>query len=402
MLKWPALPFKTKPVVALAEPQLPQSEILVTKASLPPFEAYCKRLASIWACEQLTNHGPLVQELEAKLSAYFDGAYVVLVSNGTLALQLAVEALELRGAEVLTTPFSFVATTSSLLWQGATPVFADIEPESWMLDPERLEAYITPQTKGILATHLYGYPCAVEKLEQFAKKHNLTLFYDGAHAFGSRYKGRSLLTYGACSILSLHATKLFHTVEGGAIVTQNKALAERLQRQRNFGYNHQREIVELGINAKLSEFHAAMGLELLDQVPAAIHQRQLIAQVYQQVLLAPAQALGCLIQEPVCPPEAELNYAYYPVLFPDEATLLVVLHALEAEHIYPRRYFYPLLSSLPYLQETTTAKAPLPVAEALVPRILCLPLYHTLAFEQVERIARIALQALRNQMKQKV
>ncbi|UYZ65117.1 DegT/DnrJ/EryC1/StrS family aminotransferase [Hymenobacter weizhouensis] len=351
--------------------------ITVTKAFLPPLEEYHARLRGVWECGWITNEGPLVTELEEALRQYLGVKHLLFVSNGTLALQLAIKALDIRG-DVLTTPFSYVATTSSIVWEQCRPVFVDVDPRSLCLNPDLLEAAITPATQAIVATHVFGTPCAVEQIEQVAQRHGLRVIYDAAHAFGVQYHGTSLLRHGDVSTLSFHATKLFHTGEGGAIVTDNDELARKLAYMRNFGHEGAHTFAGLGINAKNSEIHAALGLCVLPHVPELMRRRRALVQLYDQ-LLAPAK-----LQCPQLPPATTPTYSYYPVLFRSEAELLRVCDALQQAGIYPRRYFYPVLTTLPY-----APSADCPVATDVASRVLCLPLYYELAEADVARIAQI-------------
>ena len=351
--------------------------INVTKAYLPPLEEYHQYLQGIWERVHVTNHGPLVLELEARLKAHLGVKHLFFVNNGTIALQIAIKALGL-GGEIITTPFSYVATTSSIVWEGCRPVFVDIEPETLTIDAARIEEAITDQTTAILATHVYGNPCDVDLIGQIAARHGLKVIYDAAHAFGIRHQGQSLLAYGDVATLSFHATKLFHTGEGGAIVTDNDALAHRIAYMRNFGHNGPEAFWGVGINGKSSELHAAMGLCVLPRMPQLIESRRQIFAGYDQ-LLAKAD-----LQRPVLRAATEYNYAYYPVLFPTEEKLLEARDALNREQIFPRRYFYPALNTLAYV-----GHQPLPVAEDVARRVLCLPLYHDLSLADVARIAGI-------------
>ncbi|HEX8531371.1 MAG TPA: DegT/DnrJ/EryC1/StrS family aminotransferase, partial [Cytophagales bacterium] len=357
----------------------PESSVMinVTKTYLPPLEEYHQYLQGIWERVHVTNHGPLVLELEAKLKAYLGVKHLFFVNNGTIALQIAVKALGLAG-EVITTPFSYVATTSSLVWEGCRPVFVDIDPETLTLDAARIEEAITDQTTGILATHVYGNPCDVDAIGQVAGRHGLKVIYDAAHAFGVHYRGKSLLDYGDVATLSFHATKLFHTGEGGAIVTNDDALAHRIAYMRNFGHNGPEAFWGVGINGKSSELHAAMGLCVLPRVAGLIESRRQLFATYD-ALLAKAD-----LQRPVLRPATEYNYAYYPVLFPTEEKLLEARDALNREDIFPRRYFYPALNTLDYAGGQS-----LPVAEDVARRVLCLPLYHDLERADAARIAGI-------------
>jgi dTDP-4-amino-4,6-dideoxygalactose transaminase len=348
--------------------------INVTKSFLPPIEEYTKYLERIWQSGHLTNHGPLVNELEQKLKDFLQVKHLFYVNNGTIALQIAIKALEIKG-EVITTPFSYVATTSSLVWENCTPVFADIDPSDFTIDEARIEEAITPRTTAILATHVYGIPCHVEAIRRIAEKHKLKVIYDAAHAFGVRYKDASILNHGDVSTLSFHATKLFHTVEGGAIVTNDDDLAHRIGYMRNFGHKGQEEFWGLGINGKSSEFHAAMGLCMLPRIEKIMEARKKAHQIYS------ARLSGLGLQTGSESAGVEWNFSYYPIVFDSQKTLLAVKDALNALYIYPRRYFFPSLSTLNYVSPGNT-----PNAADISCRILCLPLYFDLAEEDIARI----------------
>lgn len=354
--------------------------IPVTKPFLPPKEVYDRYLEGIWQRNWLTNHGPLVNELELRLKEYLGLDHLLFLSNGTLALQIAIKALELKG-EVITTPFSYVATTNSLVWEGCTPVFVDIDPDTLNIDPARIEEAITPVTTAILATHVYGNACDVEAIGTIARKHHLKVIYDAAHAFGTTYKGRSLLVWGDISTLSFHATKLFHTVEGGAVTTSDPVLLKKMAYLRNFGHDGPYNFVLAGINAKNSEFHAAMGLCNLDHIEAILARRKMLKAHYDERLA------GLQAARPLIASQAVWNCAYYPILLPDEATLLRMVSALEKQYVYTRRYFYPSLNTLPYIHNPPA----LPHSESAARRVLCLPMYHTLSTEEVDMIARVML-----------
>lgn len=360
--------------------------INVTKSFLPPLQDYINYLEGIWERCHLTNHGPLVNELEEKLKEVLGVKYLFFINNGTVALQLAIKALNLQG-EIITTPFSYVATTSSIIWENAQPVFVDIHSGTFTIDADKIEAAITPKTSAILATHVYGIPCDVEQIAFIARKHNLKVVYDAAHAFGTRYKGKSLLNYGDISTLSFHATKLFHTVEGGAVTTEDPDLMHRLSYMRNFGHKGQEDFWGLGINGKNSEFHAAMGLCVLPHINDILQQRRELSETYDQYF----KALGVGVNRPILPEGTEYNYAYYPVLFEDEKHLLSVRNVLNASYIYPRRYFYPSLNRLPFLDK----RKELPVSESVASRVLCLPLYHELTTEMIKRICSIVAEVLK-------
>jgi len=357
--------------------------INVTKSYLPPLEQYVTYLQGIWERGHLTNAGPLVLELEQRLKDYLGVKHAFYVNNGTIALQIALKALNLQG-EVLTTPFSYVATTSSLVWEGCVPVFVDIHPETLCIDPAKLEAAITSRTTAIMATHVYGNPCDVEAIAAIAERHNLRVIYDAAHAFGVEYNNQSVLNYGDISTLSFHATKLFHTVEGGAIITNDDALAHRISYMRNFGHNGPEAFWGVGVNGKSSEFHAAMGLCVLPEVDKLIRRRREISERYDALLA------GTAVRNPQLQPgTTRFTYSYYPTLMPSEAVLIKVRDALNAEGIMPRRYFYPSLNLLEY-----TGQQAAPVSEDASVRSLCLPLYYGLADEDVDRIGRIIIAAL--------
>ncbi len=357
--------------------------IYVTKSFLPPIEDYETYIRQIYDNGILTNQGPLLQELEKKLQKFLDIDNLQYVSNGTIALQLALKALEIDDGEIITTPFSYVATTSSILWERCTPVFVDIEPNNFTIDANKIEAAITSDTKAIMPVHVFGYACDVEKIEQIAKQHNLKVIYDAAHAFGSRYNGKSLVSYGDISTLSFHATKLFHTIEGGAcIVNCGNETAKHLDLCKRFGHNCD-EHYTLGINGKQSEFNAAMGLANFPHIDEIIHERKRVCDAYDAKLKA-------IVQRPKTQQGLDYNYAYYPVVFKDENQLLNVFAALNAEHIFPRRYFYPSLNTLPYLKN----KMSCPVSEDICSRIACLPLYPTLSDSDITRICDIILSQL--------
>jgi dTDP-4-amino-4,6-dideoxygalactose transaminase len=269
------------------------------------------------------------------------------------------------------------------VWEGCTPVFVDIDPETLNIDSSKIEAAITLRTSGILATHVYGNPCDIEAIDIIAKKHNLKVIYDAAHGFGTKYKAKSIFAYGDVSTTSFHATKLFHTVEGGAVMTQNPEILKRMAYMRNFGHDGYDRFNGVGINGKNSEFHAAMGLAILPYMHEILRKRRELTEYYNRTLVSVNRQLIKL------QPGAEYNYAYYPVILPSEQFLLNVVEELNKNWIYPRRYFYPSLSELPYVKR----KHECPVCEDIARRILCLPLYHTLTFEEIDLIARLMLRA---------
>lgn len=359
--------------------------IPVTRTALPPLDDYQPYLRRIWDSGQLTNNGPLCEELGDALRCRLGVERLELVANGTLALQLAIRALRLHG-EIITTPFSYVATTNAILWEGCTPVFADIDDASFCLDPDCIEAAVTENTSAILATHVYGYPCDVVRIREIAERHGLRVIYDAAHAFGVRLGGSSLLAHGDCSTLSFHATKLFHTAEGGAIACRDPALAERIFLLKKFGHIGEDSYLDAGINAKMSELHAAMGLALLPQVDAIVAARRHVSGWYDERLD------GCRLQRPRAVAGLEYNYAYYPVVFPDEAAMLRTRQALMDDGIGPRRYFHPSLNTLPFLDPALRRVCP--VSESIAGRVLCLPLHGDLPEDDVVRISRIVARSL--------
>ncbi|HRE65257.1 MAG TPA: DegT/DnrJ/EryC1/StrS family aminotransferase, partial [Ferruginibacter sp.] len=292
--------------------------INVTKTFLPDFDTYCNTLKRAWDKAWITNNGELVQELEQKLKAYLGVKNLLFTNNGTVPLQMALKALNIT-KEVITTPFSYVATTNAILWEGCQPVFVDIDEKTFCIDAAKIEAAITPKTQAILATHVYGIPCDVEAIDAIAKKHNLKVIYDAAHAFGVIYKGKSLLSYGDISTCSFHATKLFHTVEGGCIIANDDALAHQLMLYRQFGHVYD-DYYSVGINGKNSEFHAAMGLCVLPEIDKIINARKESCDLYDTLLHN--------IQRPVLPQDVIYNYAYYPVIFKSEVELLNVMQLL--------------------------------------------------------------------------
>ncbi len=356
--------------------------IPVTKTFLPPLENYQALLERIWKSGWLTNGGQLENELAMELGQYLGISHLELVANGTLALQLAIKALDLKG-EIITTPFSYVATATAIVWEGCVPVFVDIDENTLTIDPGLIEAAITDKTSAIMATHVYGYPCAVDEIAAIAKNHNLKLIYDAAHCFGVKLNGQSLLARGDISTLSLHATKLFHTAEGGALACRDENVSKRIYVLKKFGHLGEDYYQEIGINAKMSELHAAMGLCILPMVDQLIDKRRQITAWYD-TLIGDSK-----LRHPEVPPGVEYNYSYYPVIFPGTEDMLKARKALQEQDIFPRRYFYPSLNTLPYLQQAGYKACP--VSESMALRVLCLPLYHELEQEDIKRISGIVL-----------
>ncbi len=356
------------------------SRISVTKPYLPNRETLNAHIDRIYDSNWLTNNGPLVQQFEKRLADYLGVKHLLLTTNGTLALQVGYKTLGLTG-EVITTPFSFVATTSSLVWEGLQPVFADIDADTFTLDPEKIEQKITDNTSAILPVHVYGNACDIDKIQSVAEKYSLKVLYDAAHTFGVNYKGKSILENGDISILSFHATKLFHSIEGGALIFKTKELYEKAKTFINFGIMNG-DITEVGINAKMNEFQAAMGLSVLDEIDTVIAQRKRVVEHYNALL----ENISFLTF-PKWNTNSTRNYAYFPVVFESESQLLQVVNALKKEHIFPRRYFYPSLNELPYVEH----KQSCPVSELIARRVLCLPLYTGLESEDVERICNIII-----------
>lgn len=360
--------------------------INVSKPNLPAFEDYVELIKGIWDRNWLTNNGPLVNELELKLKDFLNVSHLLFLNNGTIALQIALKALEVKpGSEIITTPFSFIATTSSIVWEGFKPVFVDIDKNTYNIDPALIESAITENTTAILATHVYGNPCDVEAIEKIAKKNNLKVIYDAAHCFGTKYKGKSIFEFGDVSTTSFHATKLFHTIEGGAVFTKDSSLLKKMAYMRNFGYNGPDDFACVGINGKNSEFHAAMGLCNLNLVNNILDDRKRLSHLYD-FYLKNSKLSKVKIQD-----NAVYNYAYYPVLCESEEQLLRIVAELNGNHIYPRRYFYPSLNTVNYVN----AKE-LSVSEDIAKRVLCLPLYYSLSKEEIDFICRLTLRVINN------
>ena len=341
--------------------------IFVTQPYLPPLDEFVPYLEQIWQSKTLSNGGPMHRRLEQELCEHLGVEHISLFANGTLALVTALQALRISG-EVITTPYSFVATAHSLLWNGLTPVFADIDPVTLNLDPARIEAAITPQTTAIVPVHCYGTPCDVDAIQRIADNYNLKVIYDAAHAFNAFYKGRQLLSYGDLSTCSFHATKLYHSIEGGGLWCRDAAVRERSRLMRNFGHDGPERFNGVGINAKLSEMHAAVGIVMLD------HMDRILARRAEQWDRYAAGLAGRLQLLRIAEGTDHYNRSYFPAVFADEATLLRVDQALQAHGIFARRYFHPALNELPYVERRSDT----PVCASISRRVLCLPLFHDL------------------------
>jgi dTDP-4-amino-4,6-dideoxygalactose transaminase len=365
--------------------ETPEKPIYVTQPFLPPLEEFEEYLKDIWETKWITNNGKYHQKLEAALCDYLGVKYISLFSNGTLALVTALQALRITG-EVITTPFSFVATTHSLWWNNIKPVFVDIEPETFNLDPDRIEAAITPKTTAILPVHVYGDPCDVARIKEIADTYGLRVIYDACHTFGVTIDGRSVLNFGDLSVLSFHATKVYTTFEGGAIISSDEATKKRIDFLKNFGFADEVTVVAPGINAKMNEFQAALGLLQLKYIDEAILKRKQIAECYDELLssiagvVRPKQTTG-----------VRHCYPYYPILINKDEygrSRDEVYEELKKQNVFGRRYFYPLISQFPAYRGLESAlPGRMPVAESITERVLCLPIYSDLSSYEVERIA---------------
>ena len=351
--------------------------INVTKTFFPPIEEYNLQVQRIWDNQWLTNRGELVLELEEKLKEYLSVSNIIIMNNGTIPIQIALKILG-KNAEIITTPFSYVATTAAIVWENCTPVFVDIHPEYLTIDETKIEAAITPRTKAILATHVFGNPCHIEAIKTIAKKHNLKVIYDAAHAFGVIYEGKSIFDYGDVSTCSFHATKLFHTGEGGAVFCNDSILRDKIFYSHNFGHNGPHEFHGLGINGKISELQAAMGLAVFPHMGEIIAGRKKVVDYYEAHLDF-TKLSKIKIRE-----NTQWNYSYYPVIFETETILLRVQKALNEQQIFPRRYFYPSLNTVNYVNSKE-----MKVSESVASRILCLPLYMNLDLSSVTNIINI-------------
>lgn len=351
--------------------------INVTKTFLPPINEYQSILERAWNKHWITNRGELVKELEVELQKILNVHHLTLTCNGTIPIQIAIKALELSG-EIITTPFSYVASTSSISWENCKPVFVDIDSEHLTIDEHKIESVISKNTSAILATHVFGNPCNVEVIQKIADKYKLKVIYDAAHAFGVTYKDNSIFKFGDVSTCSFHATKIFHTGEGGAMISGNKSLHDKLFYHHNFGHNGPEAFHGIGINGKMSELSAALGLAILPYLPSIIAQRKRQVENYIEQL-SNSNLDFLKVRE-----NTNWNYSYFPVIFKSEELLLSAVKKLNDKNIIPRRYFYPSLTTLGYTQ-----KQQAPIAESISKRILCLPLYHDLSDDNITEIGNI-------------
>ena len=351
--------------------------INVTQSFLPPINEYTNILQKSWNKKWITNRGELILELEEKLKNFLGVDFLTITTNGTLPLQIAIKTLNLEG-EIMTTPFSYIASSSVISWENCTPIYVDIHPEYLTIDETKIEEKITNKTVAILATHVFGNPCNVEEIEKIAKKHNLKVIYDAAHCFGVKYNEKSIFNFGDVSTCSFHATKIFHTGEGGCMITRDKELHEKLFYHHNFGHNGPEDFHGIGINAKTSELQAAMGLAVFNHLDEIFEGRKKAVETYDQFIDF-SKIKKIKLRE-----NTDWNYHYYPVIFESEEILLRVKEALNKENIFPRRYFYPSLNTVQYLNG-----AEMPISESISKRIACLPLYAELQPEMVEKISNL-------------
>ncbi len=352
--------------------------ISVTKPFLPPINEYMAQVQRAYDNEWITNRGELVLELEEKLKTYLDVSNILITNNGTIPLQIALKLLG-NGGEVITTPFSYVATTAAIVWENCTPVFVDIHPEYLTIDETLIEAAITPKTTCILATHVFGNPCNVEEIDRIAKKFNLKVIYDAAHCFGVKYKGKSIFEYGDISTCSFHATKLFHTGEGGAIFCKDDELRHKIFYSHNFGHNGPIDFYGVGINGKISELQAAMGLSVLPYMDSILGKRKEIIDFYNANIDISKFGPIKIRQNTIW------NYSYYPVVIEKESLLLELMTKLNEMDIFPRRYFNPSLNTLNFINKPFLK---MHISESISQRILCLPLYIELKYEELDKIIK--------------
>jgi dTDP-4-amino-4,6-dideoxygalactose transaminase len=357
--------------------------IFVTMPTLAPLSEVTQLLEGVWDRGILTHNGPLVRQFEKEVQDFFKLSNMVAVSNGTIALQMAIKALSLKG-EIITTPFTWVATISSIIWEKCTPVFVDIDPETLNIDPQKIEEKITSNTSAIMPVHVFGNPCDTEAIDIIANKHNLKVIYDAAHAVGSTYKGKSLLEYGDISATSYHATKMLNTVEGGGCIARTDELAKKLERIRFFGHDEQKDIVEDGFNGKMTEVHAAVGIANLQYTQAALNDRKEKYHFYKSTLQCEPQLSFQKISD-------GCNCSYFPLIFENESIMNKVLEALAEKNIHARRYFYPSVNTFSKIVSYRS----MPISESIASRIVCLPLYFALPLKELELICTIILSVMR-------
>ena len=358
-----------------------QNEIRLTIPDLPAIEEYLECMKKIWANRWITNDGEFVQLLEAKLRSYLEIENLAIVSNGTLAMHIALKALELKG-EIITTPFTFAATTNVIVWEGLRPVFSDIDPQTFNIDPMDAEKRITEKTSAILAVHTFGNPCDVEELQKIAEKHNIKLIYDSAHAFGVQFKDLPVVSFGDISTLSFYATKVYNTIEGGAIICKDKEIHEKIRLLRNHGIKSEEEVLLPGTNAKMDEFRAAMGLCNLKTVYQSISKRRILYEYYKEELS------GCVQFQRLA--ATKYNFAYMPVCFKNLEERNAVYSELIKNGILPRKYFFPLTTSFAYFDEADRVHADnLEKSIDISNRVLCLPLYPDLEIRTASKIVEI-------------
>lgn len=358
--------------------------INVTKPFLPPEKDYIDTLMGIWSRGVLTNNGPLVQQLESDISSFSSNQNFLFLGNGTIALQFAIQGLDLKG-EIITTPFSYVASTSTIVWEGCKPIFTDIDPDTFNLDPSKIEKKITSKTTAILATHSFGNACDIVAIEKIAKRNGLKVIFDASHCFGTKYNGKSIFSFGDVSTASFHATKIFHTIEGGGVFCNDLAAFEKIKFFRNFGHDGPEKFRMVGINGKNSEFHAGMGLCVMNYFPQILMSRKSQYNFYFNELSENKKLKFLKIQD-----GCESNYSYFPLLFQNENVLLNVVKVLNENNIFPRRYFYPLLSKLNYVSDSLDLNN----AEFIAPRILCLPMFFELTEAEQLSICKLIKSAL--------
>jgi dTDP-4-amino-4,6-dideoxygalactose transaminase len=353
--------------------------INVTKTFLPPLEEYISQVQRAYQNEWITNRGELVLELELRIKDFLqlEKSKILITTNGTVPLQMALKLVGMQG-EVITTPFSYVATTAAIIWENCKPVFVDIHPEYLTIDETKIESAITDKTTCILATHVFGNPCNIEEIERIAKKYNLKVIYDAAHSFGVKYKEKSVFEFGDISTCSFHATKVFHTSEGGAVFCKDLDLFHKLYYSHNFGHKGHLDFYGLGINGKMSELNAAMGLAVFPYINEILDKRKAAVNYYDKSLDF-SNLSRLKIRE-----NTQWNYSYYPVIFKSEQALKKVEMALNREHIYPRRYFYPSLNKLSFVQSKS-----MKISESIASRILCLPLYKDITNLELDRICKL-------------